>query len=49
VGGFVEVFAEELRKVELPIEVAQIRRAEDPLSSVVRGTLMAAALADEGE
>ena len=44
VGGFVEVFADELRKVEFPLRVSKIRRAEDPLTSVVRGCLIAASL-----
>ena len=47
VGGFVEVFADELQKVKFPLEIASVRRAEDPITSVVRGTLMAAALANE--
>jgi hypothetical protein len=46
VGGFVEVFAEELEKVEFPLQIAGVRRAEDALTSVVRGCLIAAALAD---
>lgn len=46
VGGFVEVFAEELQKVDFPLQIAGVRRAEDALSSVVRGCLIAAALAD---
>jgi len=46
VGGFVEVFAEELEKVDFPLQIAGVRRAEDALSSVVRGCLIAAALAD---
>ncbi|MHC4473463.1 MAG: disk-shape morphogenesis protein volactin [Planctomycetota bacterium] len=49
VGGFVEVFAEELQKVKFPLEIASVRRADDAISSVVRGTLMAAALANESE
>jgi len=44
VGGFVEVFAEELQKVDFPLQIAGVRRAEDALSSVVRGCLIAAAL-----
>ena len=44
VGGFVEVFADELRKVEFPLKVSGVRRAEDPLTSVVRGCLIAASL-----
>jgi actin-like ATPase involved in cell morphogenesis len=46
VGGFVEVFAEELQKVDFPLQIAGVRRAEDALSSVVRGCLIAAALAE---
>lgn len=45
--GFVEIFAEELEKVEFPLKIARVRRAEDPLSSVVRGCLIAAGLEDE--
>ena len=44
VGGFVDVFADELRKVEFPLKVSGVRRAEDALTSVVRGCLIAAAL-----
>ena len=44
VGGFVEVFAEELQKVDFPLEIAGVRRAEDAMTSVARGTLIAAAL-----
>ncbi|MHC4952536.1 MAG: disk-shape morphogenesis protein volactin [Planctomycetota bacterium] len=44
VGGFCEVFAQELRKVEFPLKVAGVRRAEDALTSVARGCLIAAAL-----
>ncbi len=46
VGGFVEVFAEELQKVDFPLQIAGVRRAEDPITSVVRGCLIAAALAE---
>jgi hypothetical protein len=46
VGGFVEVFAEELEKVEFPLKISGVRRAEDAMTSVVRGCLIAAALAD---
>ena len=44
VGGFVEVFAEELLKIDFPVKIAGVRRAEDAMSSVARGTLIAAAL-----
>jgi hypothetical protein len=47
VGGFVEIFAEELQKVGFPVPIAGVRRAADPMSSVVRGTLIAAALAND--
>lgn len=42
VGGFVEVFAEELKQVDFPLKVSGIRRAEDPLTRVARGCLIAA-------
>ncbi len=44
VGGFVDVFAEEMSKVELPLQVAGVRLAEEPLTSVVRGCLIAASM-----
>ncbi len=44
VGGFADVFQEELDKVDFPLQVAEVRRAEDPLTSVVRGCLIAATL-----
>ncbi|MHC4342187.1 MAG: disk-shape morphogenesis protein volactin [Planctomycetota bacterium] len=47
VGGFVEVFAEELQKIDFPLQIAGVRRAEDPITSVVRGCLIAAALAED--
>lgn len=47
VGGFVEVFAEELQKISFPLQIAGVRRAEDAFTSVVRGCLISAALADK--
>jgi len=44
IGGFIDVFAEEIRKVELPIPIAGVRLADDALSAVVRGCLIAANL-----
>jgi hypothetical protein len=44
IGGFVEVFAEELKKIDLPIPISGVRRADDALSAVVRGCLIAANL-----
>ena len=44
VSGFVEVFAEELQKVDFPLKISGVRRAEDAISAVVRGCLIAASL-----
>ena len=44
VGGFTEVFSEELKKIGFPVPIARVRRAEDPFTSVVRGCLIAARL-----
>ena len=42
VGGFIDLFREELRKAQLPIPVAEVRLAEEPLQAVVAGCLRAA-------
>ena len=42
IGGFVEVFQDEFESIKFPIEVKNIRRAEDPLFSVSKGCLVAA-------
>jgi hypothetical protein len=42
VGGFLEMFREELRKAALPIAVSDVRLAEDPMRAVVTGCLRAA-------
>ncbi len=44
VGGFTRVFTEELQKVDFPLSISRIRKANDPLTSVARGCLIAAAL-----
>lgn len=44
--GFPEIFAEELAKLEFPLKIGRVRRAEEPLSSVARGCLIAAGLED---
>ena len=44
IGGFVELFAQEIQKVHLPIPIAGVRLADDALSAVVRGCLIAANL-----
>lgn len=42
IGGFIEVFQDEFKSIKFPIEVRNIRRAEDPLFSVAKGCLVAA-------
>ena len=42
VGGFIEVFRDEFESVSFPMDVKQIRLAEDPLYSVSKGCLVAA-------
>jgi len=44
--GFIEVFKDEFRKLDFPIKIKDIRRAEDPLTSVAKGCLVAAAIAE---
>ena len=44
-GGFVQVFAEELQKVDFPLAISAVRRADDAITSVSRGCLIAAAIA----
>lgn len=41
-GGFLEMFREELQKVTLPIQVSNIRMAKNPLQAVASGCLRAA-------
>ena len=42
IGGFIEVFKDEFQSIKFPINVKNIRRAEDPLFSVAKGCLVAA-------
>lgn len=44
VGGFVEVFRDEFAKIDFPIPIGRIFRADDPLTSVAKGCLVAAAI-----
>jgi len=46
VGGFVEVFRDEFAKIDFPIPVGRIFRADEPLTSVARGCLVAAAIGE---
>ncbi len=42
IGGFEEVVRDELEKIQFPIDIKHVRRAEDPLMSVAKGCLVAA-------
>jgi actin-like ATPase involved in cell morphogenesis len=42
VKGFIQVFEEEYRKIQFPLEVSRIRLARDPLRTVAEGCLAAA-------
>ena len=47
VGSFIEAFRDEFKKIDFPIPVKVIRHAEDPLMTVAKGALIAAAIADD--
>lgn len=40
--GFIDLFAEEFKRVEFPLEVKNIRLAAEPLSAIAQGCLVAA-------
>jgi hypothetical protein len=42
-GGFIDLFAEEFKKVDFPLEAKNIRLAAEPLNAVAQGCLVAAA------
>ena len=42
VGGFIEVFKEELRKMEFPIPINTVKLAGEPLNATAKGLLLAA-------
>jgi actin-like ATPase involved in cell morphogenesis len=46
IGGFIDVVRDELSRIQFPIPIKEVRRADDPLTSCARGALVAAA-ADE--
>ena len=46
IGGFIDIFQDEFESINFPIEIKNIRRAEDPLFTVSKG-LLVAALSDE--
>lgn len=47
ITGFEEVFREELESIKFPLDIKGVRRAEEPLTSVAKGCLIAAAIGDE--
>lgn len=40
--GFIDLFSEEFKRVDFPLEVKNIRRAAEPLSAIAQGCLVAA-------
>ena len=42
VNGFIEVFRQEMSRVQLPITIGEIRAAQDQLNATARGCLLAA-------
>lgn len=49
IEGFETVFSEELEKVQFPLKVSIVRRASDPLQSVAKGCLIAAAMSQSDQ
>jgi hypothetical protein len=46
VGGFIEVFRDEFAKIDFPLPVGRIFRAEEALTAVAKGCLVAAAIGE---
>jgi actin-like ATPase involved in cell morphogenesis len=46
IGGFIELFRDEFQKINFPIPVGKIFRAEEALNSVAKGCLVAAAISE---
>ncbi|MEZ5987980.1 MAG: hypothetical protein R3F30_02410 [Planctomycetota bacterium] len=46
VGGFIEVFRDEFSKINFPIPIRDVRRADEALTSVAKGCLVAAAIGE---
>jgi hypothetical protein len=46
VGGFIDLFRDEFKKIGFPISVGSILHAEEPLNSVAKGCLVAAAIGE---
>ena len=49
ITGFEEVFRDELASIRFPLDIKDVRRAEEPLTSVARGCLIAAAIGEGDE
>ncbi len=47
IQGFEEVFRDELSNMNFPLDIRGVRRAAEPLTSVAKGCLIAAAIGDE--
>ena len=47
VNGFVEVFKEQFKQKQFPLEISDIRHVEEPLTAVARGCLVEAQLEEE--
>ena len=46
IGGFIEVFRDEFAKIDFPIPIGRIFRAEEALTAVAKGCLVAAAIGE---
>jgi len=46
VGGFIAAFREEFAKISFQIQVREIRHAAEPLNTVAKGCLVAAAISE---
>jgi hypothetical protein len=40
--GFIDLFTEEFKRIEFPLEVKNIRRSDDPMNAIAEGCLVAA-------
>ena len=47
IGGFVDVFKEELAKIKFPIPIRDVKLAEEPLNATAQGCLLAAISGEE--
>jgi hypothetical protein len=44
VGGFIELFNAELKNIDFPIEIGEVKRASDQLTAVAKGCYLAASM-----